>query len=45
MSDETDRELRELFHHLWSKATAQPGYAKAEWLRLQALLAARGIHT
>lgn len=45
MSDDIDRELRELFHHLWSKATGQPGYVKAEWLRLQALLAAKGVQT
>jgi hypothetical protein len=39
-------ELRALFHRLWSKAaTGNPEYVKAEWKRLAALLAARGVRT
>lgn len=30
-----------LFHRLWSKAVGTPGYDKAEWKRMEALLLGR----
>jgi NADH:ubiquinone oxidoreductase subunit len=27
-----------LLHHLWSKATREPDYVKAEWMQLEGIL-------
>jgi hypothetical protein len=40
-----DPEIAELFHRLWTKAVGQNEYDKKEWMRLQALLLAKGIAT
>lgn len=34
----TNPELNALFHRLWTKAVGQPGYDKAEWLKLEKLI-------
>ena len=38
-------DLHALFHRLWTKAHDSPSYEKAEWLRLEALIARLKVRT
>jgi hypothetical protein len=39
-----DREIKVLFHWVWSLAVGVDGYEKQTWLTLGKMLVSRGIH-